>query len=144
MPEKYEVQLLPDGNVLSVKLLDSPIFFSITFPGGTASVQFQVQKGLDPHNTHVHFMEIEHNQIAGHRYEAHAVTGGPSIQFSDPEPKGTAKQSSIMPADTLDAIPLNGGLILKVGGLEHSDSFSIVSPHGPPQILRFTRAGHPV
>ncbi len=145
MPEKYEVQL-PDGQVLSVKLLDSPIYFSITFPGGTASVHFQVQKGLDSHNIRVHFMGVEHHSpIAGdHRFEASAVTGGPSIQFSDPEPKGTEKQSPLMPVDTLDPIPLQGGLILTVGASEPRAVFSIVHPHGPPRILHFARAGHPV
>ena len=143
MQEKYEVQL-PDGHVLSVKLLDSPIYFSITFPGGTKSVQFKVQKGLDSHNIHVHFIGIAAPHQIGNRYEAFDVDGGPSIQFSDPEPKGTGKQSSIMVDETFDAIPLQGGLILKVGASEPRAVFSIVPPHGPPRILHFTRAGHPV
>lgn len=143
MLEKYDIQL-PDGHVLSVELLANPIYFSITFPGGGTSVEFKLYQGQSPH---VNFRGDEVRTPVAEvpkRYSVHAAAGGPSIQFNDPEPKGTQKESSIMPQDTFDAIPLPGGLSLKVGVSEPRALFSIVPPPGPLRILHFARAGHPV
>lgn len=89
MPETYEVQL-PNGLILSVKLLGHPTVFSIKFPNEGDAVEFEVQKNGPKHVSLKG--EVRYERGTGPwKFTADAVAGGPILQFNDPEPKGTVK-----------------------------------------------------